>query len=76
MLVTVKRNPDGTVDTVSVLPETIAEVRELGLLVENQVNLKTGVLFLNKEPGLAKRSVETLAKSALPEGVKEAYRHT
>lgn len=74
MLVKVSRNADGSVDAVHVYPETLAETRELGILVDNQVNLKSGVLFLNKEPGLVKRSVECLGKTG--PGNEEGYRHT
>jgi hypothetical protein len=76
MLVTVKRNEDGTVDGVHLYPETIAEVRELAMLVGQKVNLKSGTLFLNKQDELHNHAVKQLPKLESPDTNNEVYRHT
>lgn len=76
MLVTVKRNEDGTVDDIHIYPESLAEIRELGILVTQRVNLKSGVLFLIKESELHDIKVDKLDKVHSPDTLNEVYRHT
>jgi hypothetical protein len=76
MLVTVKRNEDGTVDGFHLYPETVAETRELTMLANERVNVKSGTLFLLKEGELKKRRVEMVSKHQSPDANEEVYRHT
>lgn len=75
MLVTVKRNEDGTVDGVHLYPETQDEVRELSMLVNQKVNLRSGTLFLIKQPELQNKRVDGLDLFHSPDSLNEVYRH-
>jgi len=59
---------------VNIVPETLDEVRALNLLINEGVNLKSGVLFMGKEAALKKR-VEKLPQYESPDANNEVYKH-
>lgn len=75
MLVTVKRDADGRVDTVSLYPETQEEVTTLSNMIEDRVNLAKGTVFLNKEPAVKIKGTKVLPKYESPDSNSEVYRH-